>query len=178
VAARLWIAETCHRFLFLRSGNPRGTNPRIDATWANTRATSSYANAYAYTGRQLDAETGRYDYRARVCAPQLGRFCSRDPIGYGGGIDLFEFVLGSPTVLRDPSGMGIDYLPLPIAEVPGDIGPEPKRCSRMEFKLVGRQSCPPDWEFERFKNDDGNWESYCVKCGGDCSHLKPRPGPL
>jgi hypothetical protein len=33
-----------------------------DATWSSTRNTSIYANVYAYTGRQLDTETGLYYY--------------------------------------------------------------------------------------------------------------------
>ena len=45
---------------------------------------SSYANVYTYTGRQLDTETGLYYYRHRMYHAQLGRFCSRDPIGYEG----------------------------------------------------------------------------------------------
>ena len=48
-----------------------------DATWANIRSTSSYANAYTYTGRQLDTETGLYYYRARCLHAQLGRFCEQ-----------------------------------------------------------------------------------------------------
>ena len=48
-----------------------------DATWANVRSASSYANGYTYTGRQLDTETGLYYYRARVYAAQLGRFTAR-----------------------------------------------------------------------------------------------------
>jgi RHS repeat-associated protein len=58
---------------------PYGVLTVYDATWANIRSTSSYANAYTYTGRQLDAETGLYYYRARIYAPQLGRFVTSGP---------------------------------------------------------------------------------------------------
>jgi RHS repeat-associated protein len=83
---------------------PYGVLTVYDGTWANIRSTSSYANAYTYTGRQLDAETGLYYYRARVYAPQLGRFCSRDPIGYNGGINLLAIVEAKPVNSVDPSG--------------------------------------------------------------------------
>ena len=46
--------------------SPYGVLTIYDATWSNIRSTSSYANAYTYTGRYLDAETGLYYYRHRV----------------------------------------------------------------------------------------------------------------
>lgn len=35
---------------------------------------------YAFTGREWDAETGLYYYRARYYDPRIGRFISEDPI--------------------------------------------------------------------------------------------------
>ena len=45
--------------------SPYGVLTIYDATWANVRSTSSYANAYTYTGRQGDTETGLFCSRAR-----------------------------------------------------------------------------------------------------------------
>ncbi|MHB9082099.1 MAG: RHS repeat-associated core domain-containing protein [Pirellulaceae bacterium] len=42
---------------------------------------------------------------ARYYAAHLGRFCSRDPIGYEGGINLLEYVGDSPLMRTDPSGL-------------------------------------------------------------------------
>ncbi len=39
---------------------------------------------YGFTGRELE-ETGFYYYRARFYMPDLGRFISKDPIGFAGG---------------------------------------------------------------------------------------------
>ena len=36
---------------------------------------------YTYTGRELDAESGLYYYRARYYDAQIGKFTQRDPIG-------------------------------------------------------------------------------------------------
>ena len=55
--------------------SPYGVLTIYDATWSNTRSTSSYANAYTYTGRYWDAETGLYYYRHRMYHALLGRFC-------------------------------------------------------------------------------------------------------
>ena len=66
--------------------------------------TSSYAGDALYTGRQYDPETGMYHYRNRPYGAELGRFSSRDPIGYEGGSNLYEYVGDSPLSWVDPSG--------------------------------------------------------------------------
>ncbi len=66
---------------------------------------SAVANPYLYTGRRLDAETGLYYYRNRYQSPELGRFISRDPLGYHDGPNLYEYVAGSPTNSVDPLGL-------------------------------------------------------------------------
>ena len=38
-------------------------------------------------------------------APQLGGFISRDPIGYDGGINLYDYVAGNPVRHNDPLGL-------------------------------------------------------------------------
>jgi RHS repeat-associated protein len=67
---------------------------------------STIANPYTYTGRRLDAETGLYQYRNRYYHAQLGRFVSRDPIGYEGSwLNHYEYVGGSPLIYLDPWGL-------------------------------------------------------------------------
>lgn len=51
---------------------------------------------YGYTGRERDADTGLYYYRARWYDPQVGRFISEDPIGLNGGINLYAYVQNDP----------------------------------------------------------------------------------
>ena len=66
---------------------------------------STVGNPYLFTGRQLDSETGLYQYRHRYYDPQLGRFVSRDPIGYYSGPNLYAYVGGRPSNSVDPSGL-------------------------------------------------------------------------
>ena len=62
-------------------------------------------NPFTYTGREYDAETGLYYYRARYYNPQTGRFISEDPIGFGGGDEnLYRYVGNNPISLTDPYG--------------------------------------------------------------------------
>ncbi|MDI1325557.1 MAG: hypothetical protein PSV23_02035 [Brevundimonas sp.] len=63
----------------------------------------SAANRFQYTGQAWMAP-GLYNYRARVYAPDLGRFLQPDPIGYAAGANLSAYVAGDPVNLIDPSG--------------------------------------------------------------------------
>jgi RHS repeat-associated protein len=60
---------------------------------------------FIFTGRRYDPETEIYYYRARYYVPELGRFISRDPIGYLGGMSLYEYTQGKPSRRVDPFGL-------------------------------------------------------------------------
>ncbi|MEA3479762.1 MAG: RHS repeat-associated core domain-containing protein, partial [Bacteroidota bacterium] len=63
---------------------------------------------FKYVGRYgVMAETnGFYYMRARYYDPQVGRFISEDPIGFGGGdVNLYAYVAGNPIMGVDPSGL-------------------------------------------------------------------------
>ena len=60
---------------------------------------------YGYTGRERDQLMGLLYYRARFYDPQLGRFMSEDPIGFGGGVNSFAYVSNNPQNKTDPLGL-------------------------------------------------------------------------
>ena len=66
---------------------------------------STIDNPYLFTGRGLEPETGLYYYRARMYDAELGRFVGRDPIGYRGGINWYEYVGSIPLMRTDPAGL-------------------------------------------------------------------------
>jgi RHS repeat-associated protein len=70
-----------------------------------TASTGSLTNRFQYTSREFDPETGVYYYRARYYDPNVGRFVSEDPIGFGGGSDFYVYVRNSPVYLSDPFGL-------------------------------------------------------------------------
>jgi RHS repeat-associated protein len=55
---------------------------------------------FTFTGREWDKEAGLYYYRARYYDTIAGRFISKDPIGFRGGINLYAYVdsVGEPSV--------------------------------------------------------------------------------
>ncbi len=86
--------------------SPYGVVTIYDATWTNTRSASSYANLTLYTGRELDSETGLYYYRNRYYGAELGRFVSRDAIGYAGSKgNLYEYASSRSIGWTDAMGM-------------------------------------------------------------------------
>jgi RHS repeat-associated protein len=80
------------------------------------------AGRFAFTGREWDAETGLYFYRARYYDPELGRFISRDPLGFAADDpNLYRYVFNRPVHLVDPEGLltAIEYAALSLASAAG-----------------------------------------------------------
>ncbi|MBX3306825.1 MAG: RHS repeat protein [Nitrospira sp.] len=68
---------------------------------------------YTYTGRELDAESGLYYYRARTYDPAIGRFIERDGLRseVRTGKNLYVYVNNNPVRQIDPFGLAADYCP-------------------------------------------------------------------
>jgi RHS repeat-associated protein len=103
----------------------------IDLTGAAGTATDSYlyrafgdlvtssgttVNPYQYGGRKgyiYDSDLFNFQVRARRYDPDMGRWWSRDPIGFAGGdANLYRYVGNGPLVGSDPSGteeISIEY---------------------------------------------------------------------
>ena len=65
---------------------------------------TSCENEIIYCGYRFDPDTQLYYVRNRTYSPVLGRWIQRDPIGYKGGINLYEYAGGGPTAKIDPRG--------------------------------------------------------------------------
>jgi RHS repeat-associated protein len=98
----------------------RGLTKR-DGTWVASWRYGAYGTVidsagaapftlrYRWTGRELDAETGLYFFRARYYDPVVSRFTQEDPIGFAGGLNLYGYGDGNPTNGRDPDGLSKNY---------------------------------------------------------------------
>ena len=80
-----------------------GKQTVMDATGV-VHAGSDFDNLYGFTGRYKDSETGLWYFRARYFDDELGRFISRDPLGFVDGFGLYNGYFASGFGL-DPSGL-------------------------------------------------------------------------
>jgi RHS repeat-associated protein len=77
-------------------------------SFGNRTSSTAADFRFGYTGRELDAETGLYYYRARYYDPAVGRFISEDPIGFSAGdTNLYRYVGNNATNYTDPTGTTI-----------------------------------------------------------------------
>ena len=71
---------------------------------------------YGYSGREYEADTGLYYFRARYYDPEMGRFLTKDPIGLAGGhTNLYLYCGNDPVNCVDPDGKNPLTLPLTAA---------------------------------------------------------------
>ena len=77
------------------------------ADWSDaaSQAKSAYDNEVLYCGYRWDPESGNYIARRRYLTPPLGRWLTPDPIGYGDGMNGYQYVGSCPIPNLDPSGL-------------------------------------------------------------------------
>jgi RHS repeat-associated protein len=90
----------------------------FDSFGNQTASSGSLTNAFRYTGREFDAETGLYYNRARYYDPAAGRFLGEDPLGFGGdGVNFYAYVGNSPTGFTDLFGLSMDAAKSGLCEI-------------------------------------------------------------
>jgi RHS repeat-associated protein len=65
---------------------------------------SAIGTRYMWQGREFDASTEFYHFRARSYDPVSARWLSKDPIGISGGLNQYVFCANNPVNFIDPLG--------------------------------------------------------------------------
>jgi RHS repeat-associated protein len=101
------------RFAYQPYGQSEALNPNFSA-YSGT----DYEWESRFTGRQLDLDTRLQINRMRYLHLQLGRWVSRDPIGYGNvELNMYIYVGDMPSMAIDPNGEVIWWIVLAIVIV-------------------------------------------------------------
>jgi RHS repeat-associated protein len=91
-------------------------------TWLDdafmAKPNSDYAWNRTFTGQVLDSETGLILYRNRYYHIGLGRFVSRDPVGYDAeDMNIYRYVFNSPYNWLDPYGLQFKFDCIPCSDL-------------------------------------------------------------
>jgi RHS repeat-associated protein len=141
------------------------TNGTVRARYAydpwgrRTKLSGDLEADFGFTGHYFHAPSGLHLALYRAYDADLGRWISRDPIGEGGGLNLYGYVYENPINATDLLGLKdqpwpfqgcIDNdskFPLPV------VDSDNKKC---EIVLPGKKATPNcDWDF--VKLPDGTW---------------------
>ena len=84
----------------------------------------AFSSRYQFTGREFDSFSGLQFSRARFYDPNLGRFISEDPIGFGGGINMYAYVGNHSVMFVDPLGLfpSLSFWPFNVHQQIGTNG--------------------------------------------------------
>jgi RHS repeat-associated protein len=75
---------------------------------ADSAIRENIRNPLRFQGQYFDTETGLHYNRYRYYDPQVGRFISKDPIGFAGGLNVYAYA-PNPVGWVDPFGLARVY---------------------------------------------------------------------
>jgi RHS repeat-associated protein len=118
---RRWLTAD-HLGSVIAVTNSLGAASQIDTYDEYGAPGGSNLGRFQFTGQMWIPEIGLHHYRARAYSPTLGRFMQPDPIGYGGGMNLYTYVGNDPVNFVDPLGLQATVSELPVWGGFGGLG--------------------------------------------------------
>jgi len=119
--------------------------------WVEVRPGAAIEFSLRFPGHYHDAETGLHYNRFRYYSPELGRYLQPDPIGIGGGVNLYAYS-ASPLSQVDLNGRH--------PKQPGKGGEENEDPEDGDDKYPGRRAPLPGCEPPEKTRSDENAEGY------------------
>lgn len=79
--------------------------------WGNvTNDTNPGFQPFGYAGGIYDRDTGLVRFGARDYEPEIGRWTTKDPIGFAGGLNHYAYVGNNPINFIDPEGLKTEVI--------------------------------------------------------------------
>jgi RHS repeat-associated protein len=103
-SARHWL-HADERGSVIALSNDAGNLTNVNTYDEHGIPGAANAGRFQYTGQAWLGDLGMYYYRNRIYSPTLGRFLQTDPIGFGGGMNIYAYVFNNPVNRTDPSGL-------------------------------------------------------------------------
>ena len=124
-------------------------------------------NHLRYPGQYFDAETGLHYNDRRYYDPETGRYITRDPVGFAGGVNLYAYASHSPTNVIDPTGEIPPFVIAPVACVAYNYTRCVATCMLMSAAVDYFVEC-----------GNINWGDNAKDCAIDCLlGMLPIPNP-
>lgn len=101
---RVWL-HADERGSIIAQSNDSGITTVINSYDEYGVPSSGNAGRFGYAGQTWLSSLGIWYYKARMYAPRLGRFMQADPIGYDGGMNIYNYVSGDPINSSDSLGL-------------------------------------------------------------------------
>jgi RHS repeat-associated protein len=114
---------------------------QYDAFGQRSQTISLVTQDMGFTGREYDAESGLYHYRARAYDPAVGRFLQSDPLGFAAGdLNLYAYTWNDPANWTDPSGLSAErtYAAMQAFAIASEAKPEVQAIGLATICLAGR----------------------------------------